>query len=88
MPTSVLKRADEILQSLELRRNLLSQGVDINASGDQLGLFGGGSPPPDGESEPAAADPVRDAIAGFDLDHSTPFDALQFLKSLKDQVDS
>jgi DNA mismatch repair protein MutS len=85
VPPLVLKRAEEILQSLELRRDLLRQGVDVAGAGDQMGLFGGGHASPPGNSA-AAPDPIRESIAGFDLDRSTPLEALQFLKTLKDRL--
>jgi DNA mismatch repair protein MutS len=82
LPAPVLKRAEEILQSLELRRNLLSQGVDISVSGDQLGLFSPGRAP-----EPDTPDPVREALTDFDLDHSTPFEAMQLVRRLRETLD-
>jgi len=79
LPPLVIRRAEEILASLELRRNLVSRGLDPSDTRDQMSLFQAGSAP-----EPVR-DALREAIASFDVDRSTPLDALQFLKSLKDQ---
>jgi len=84
LPALVLKRAEEILQSLELRRDLLRQGVEIEPSGDQMGLFGG---PAREDRADRDADRLREAIAAFDVDRSTPIDALTFLKKLKDDLE-
>ena len=84
LPASVLKRADEILESLELRRDLLRQGVELGASSDQISLFGApavASPP--GSDAPAKDDPVQEALRGFDVNESTPLDALQLIQRLK-----
>lgn len=81
LPAAVLKRAEEILESLELRRNLLRQGVDIAASTDQLGLFA--QPSPSQEAAPAP-DPIARSIDEFDPEHSTPFQALELLRKLKE----
>jgi DNA mismatch repair protein MutS len=86
LPPLVLKRAEEILQSLELRRSLFNQGLDIGRESDQFSLF---HTPGDGEKrvEGGCADPAaaraRDAILDFDIDRSTPLDALQFMRDLK-----
>lgn len=86
LPPLVLKRAGEILESLELRRNLLSKGLDIDSAKDQYNLFGA-TPAPAGEEEsttPVTKDEVREALDEFNVDESTPLDALQFIKRLKD----
>jgi DNA mismatch repair protein MutS len=80
LPAPVLKRAGQILESLELRRSLLTKGVDLGDSGRQMGLF---APEPEGETP----DPLRKAVEGFDLDHSTPFEAMQLIRRLKDLLD-
>jgi DNA mismatch repair protein MutS len=86
LPPLVLKRAGEILESLELRRNLLRKGLDIDGPKDQYSLFRS-TPTSDGENDsapPAGKDKIREALAKFDVDDSTPLDALQFVKHLKD----
>lgn len=87
LPALVIRRAEEILKSLELRRDLLRQGVSFDeTSRGQFSLFAApkgdpGSPPAlDGSSE------VQDAIAAFDVDTSTPLDALQLVKGLQDRL--
>lgn len=84
LPALVLKRAEEILQSLELRRDLLRQGVEIEPIGDQMALFGGSAKEVRADG---AVDRLREAIAAFDVDRSTPIDALTFLKKLKDDME-
>jgi len=100
LPPLVIKRATEILASLELRRNLLSQGFDFRETPGQFNLF----VPPEGADEKTASggpadaqanaggtapvtpqsDAIREAIARFDLENSTPLSALQFVQKLKD----
>ena len=88
LPPVVLKRAGEILESLELRRNLLSKGMDINGSRDQYNLFAApGGARQDAREARAAGDPLREALSGFDADNTTPLDALRFLKRLKDDLE-
>jgi DNA mismatch repair protein MutS len=88
LPAPVLKRAGQILESLELRRDLLTRGVDLGPRGDQLGLFATGTDAADEKVEDdEAPDPVRQALAAFDLDHSTPFEAMQLIRRLKDTLD-
>lgn len=77
LPTLVIKRAEEILASLELRRDLVSRGLDVGDARDQMTLFSPAPASPDG-------DPLRRALDEFDADHTTPIQALQFLKHLKD----
>ncbi len=113
LPALVLRRAEEILKSLELRRNLLRQGVSLeNADNPQISLFqadpgagweldtnnadGGRGHASEGDTPTGASktsDGVLDELKmiatlvdAFDIDGSTPFDALQFLKSLKDRM--
>ncbi len=85
MPALVLKRAGEILESLELRRSLLQDGFDIRANRDQYSLF---KPPAtrSGEGAESGGDGLADEIREFDVDNTTPLDALQFLKRLKDRL--
>jgi DNA mismatch repair protein MutS len=111
LPALVLRRAEEILKSLELRRNLLRQGVPLEEAGNpQISLFqvdpGAGLDSATGET---AADPsdvtrvektasapgadldprineIADLVADFDIDGSTPLDALQFLKEIQDRL--
>ena len=75
LPPAVIKRAEEILQSLELRRDLVSKGLDVEPR-DQMSLFAG--PPVDDE--------IRNALREFDPDRSTPLQALQFLQDLKSRL--
>jgi DNA mismatch repair protein MutS len=87
LPATVLKRAAEILESLEVRRALLQDGVDIRGTQDQYSLFT--SPTP--KSDPSAREDGQDRrlaaeISSFDLDNATPLDALLFIKRLKDQL--
>jgi DNA mismatch repair protein MutS len=91
MPAVVLKRAGEILESLELRRALLQDGFDIRAGNDQYSLF---APPaghpgvtsPDGAPrEPDGG--LAAALREFDLENATPVEALNFVKRLKDRLE-
>jgi DNA mismatch repair protein MutS len=77
LPPSVIRRAEEILESLELRRNLVAKGFDLGESRDQMSLF---APAPAGED----AEALRRRIDAFDVDTSTPLEALQFIRKLKD----
>jgi DNA mismatch repair protein MutS len=88
LPTHVIKRAEEILESLELRRNLLRRGVAIDdTSPGQFSLFQSQVAP---ASSPSAQsdrmEEVRARIKNFDLNASTPLEALQLLKTLKDRL--
>jgi DNA mismatch repair protein MutS len=78
LPPSVIRRAEEILESLELRRNLVAKGFDLAQSRDQMSLF---TPRPAGEE----AEALGRRIDAFDVDSSTPLDALQFIRDLKDR---
>jgi DNA mismatch repair protein MutS len=84
LPPAVIKRAEEILESLELRRNLVARGIDPRDARDQMSLF---SAPAAGEPPARPADPVREALSSFDVDASTPLDALRFIRDLKDRLD-
>jgi DNA mismatch repair protein MutS len=88
LPTHVIKRAEEILQSLELRRDLLRRGVAIDdVSSNQFSLFQSGDAP---ASSPATEskdmEGIRARIKNFDLNASTPLEALQLLKTLQDRL--
>ncbi len=84
LPPVVLKRASDILESLELRRDLLKRGVDVRGGEEQFGLFdpASGNDP----TGPPTADPLRDAVAGFDLETASPMEAFDFVRRLKDDV--
>ena len=92
LPPLVIKRAEEILASLELRRNLLQKGVEVGRDRDQFSLF---APPRSEDTDTTreeshdgeALRQLADAVRGFDVDRSTPLDALQLLKKLKDQLE-
>lgn len=92
LPPTVIKRAEEILASLELRRDLLRQGVDVSGDSGQFSLFARpprakqGSAPPADDSAPHRD--TADAIRRFDVDNSTPLEALHLLKKLKDRLES
>ena len=77
LPPAVIRRAEEILQSLELRRDLVSKGLDIEPR-DQMSLFTGAATPADDE--------LRAALREFDPNTSTPMQALQFLQDLKNRL--
>lgn len=92
LPPLVLKRAGEILESLELRRNLLSRGMDLEGGRNQYSLFGNASSPPTSPGEsPAPGDPagsaLRETLSNLDVEATTPLEALQILKRLKDGLD-
>jgi DNA mismatch repair protein MutS len=76
LPALVIRRAEEILQSLELRRDLVAKGLDPVESKDQMGLFAGTQP--DHE--------LRSALREFDLNTTTPLQALQLLQDLKSRI--
>jgi DNA mismatch repair protein MutS len=80
LPALVIKRAEEILQSLELRRDLVSKGLEPSDSRDQMNLFVAGAAPP-------VDDKLRSALRGFDPNSTTPIQALQFLQDLKKHLD-
>jgi DNA mismatch repair protein MutS len=90
LPALVLRRAEEIHKTLELRRNLLQQGVALEeAQNGQFSLFSQKA------QEKSVEDPVSDdahtralkkMIQDFDIDASTPLDALTFVKALKDRL--
>jgi DNA mismatch repair protein MutS len=77
LPAAVIHRAEEILQSLELRRDLVSKGLDVEPR-DQMSLFAPAVAPAD--------EALRAALREFDPDRSTPLQALQFLQDLKARI--
>jgi DNA mismatch repair protein MutS len=84
LPPLVLRRAEDILKSLERRRDLLRQGVPLDeTTRGQLSLFRAPDPEPGGD---AVAERIREIVDGFDVDASTPLEALQLLKILKDRL--
>jgi len=84
LPALVLRRAEDILKSLELRRDLLRQGVRLDEPpGGQFSLFRAPDPEPRGET---VTDRIRDLIDGFDVDASTPLEALQLVKRVQDEL--
>ncbi len=79
LPALVIKRAEEILESLEVRRDWIARGldpVDATSPRDQMSLFTPAN---------AANDDIARAIDAFDIDRSTPLDALNLLRELKDR---
>jgi DNA mismatch repair protein MutS len=78
LPAHVIKRAEEILESLELRRDLVAHGLDLAGTHprDQMSLF----IPPNREESALAR-----AVDDFDVDRSTPLDALNLIRKLKDR---
>jgi DNA mismatch repair protein MutS len=87
LPTQVIKRAEEILHTLELRRNLLRRSIALDeASPEQFSLFQPESPPEQATADSAEMQETRARIKNFDINASTPLDALQFLKTLQDRL--
>jgi DNA mismatch repair protein MutS len=79
LPALVIKRAEEILESLELRRDLVAKGLDpveTKNARDQMSLF---SPSASNDGELARE------LDAFDVDRSTPLDALNLIRRLKDR---
>ena len=82
LPASVIARARDILGSLE--QDELTRGGKPSLSGapaapqQQLGLFQSASP---------ADEKLREKIREVDLNRTTPIEALQFLESLKKDVE-
>jgi DNA mismatch repair protein MutS len=84
LPPLVIRRAAEILKSLELRRDLLRQGVRLDdAAAGQFSLFRPPETVSDGED---AIRKVGEQLAGFDVDSSTPLEALQLVRKLQDEL--
>jgi len=80
LPALVIKRAEEILQSLELRRDLVSRSLDP-VERDQMNLFNAGA------KVDHANDELHAALREFDPNSTTPIQALQFLQDLKKRLD-
>lgn len=84
VPENVVKRAEEILKSIELGnfpKNAVSlkstaKGKNIKKSPDQLSLFS------------APADPIREYLTAINLDEYSPLQALTSLYSLKKMAGS
>jgi DNA mismatch repair protein MutS len=81
LPPLVLRRAEEILQSLELRRDLVARGLGAGEARDQMSLFGTATRPASEDT-----DSVREALRDFDPDRSTPLQALQLVQDLKKRL--
>jgi DNA mismatch repair protein MutS len=79
LPALVIRRAEEILQSLELRRDLVAKGLEPGQSRDQMNLFASGAPT-------GTDDELRAALREFDLNTTTPLQALQLLQDLKSRI--
>jgi len=80
LPALVIKRAEEILESLELRRDLVARGLDTvetKSTRDQMSLFNPSHAANDGA--------LAREIDAFDVDRSTPLDALNLIRRLKDR---
>jgi DNA mismatch repair protein MutS len=84
LPAQVIRRAEEILGALELRRSLLEPGELYPPSSPQTSLF----EPPVSAGRPSSIeiDEITRRIKEFDINASTPLDALQLLKSLQDRL--
>lgn len=91
LPAQILKRAEEILQSLEIRRDLLHKGVDL-ASLDlsQYDLFTqlATNKSDRNTSSSNTLTIIRKMLDEYDIDSSTPLEALQFIKVLKGKLSS
>jgi DNA mismatch repair protein MutS len=90
LPPAVLKRAEEILHSLELRRDLLRQGVDLKEpASQQYGLFSAHNSAAGAEAKPdtSPVDQWTREIEKLNIDDTTPLEALQLLKKLKESLD-
>jgi DNA mismatch repair protein MutS len=87
LPTLVLRRAEEILKSLELRRNLLSQGVPLDdAANRQFSLFQAETSDSQTGARPDGVPEIERLVMDFDVDASTPLDALGLIKRLQDRL--
>jgi DNA mismatch repair protein MutS len=82
LPPLVIRRAEEILRTLELRRDLLRQGVTLNRAHDeQFSLF-----KPRASDAAESLSRVRESLEKFDVDSSTPLDALQLIRNLQERL--
>jgi DNA mismatch repair protein MutS len=85
LPAQVIRRAEDILAALERRRSLLGAEGDLEReSTRQASLFEGASPP--AALPPDGAEDVTRRIKDFNINASTPLDALQLLKALQDRL--
>ncbi|MEE9270389.1 MAG: DNA mismatch repair protein MutS, partial [Candidatus Krumholzibacteria bacterium] len=88
LPATVLKRAEEILHSLEMRRDLLRQGLSHDARHPgQMALFEPTSDMGSSDRNEQPLDELTRRLRDFDINGTTPLDALKFLQSLKDSLD-
>jgi len=85
LPALVIRRAQDILKSLEFRRDLLRQSLPVDdAANGQFSLFGPPAPP----SPPAdAASETMKLIQDFDIDTSTPLEALELIKRIQERTE-
>jgi len=84
LPPLVIRRAEDILKSLEFRRDLLRQGLPVDEANGQFSLFGAtapSTPPPDAEGE------TMKLIRTFDIDTSTPLEALELIKRIQERTE-
>lgn len=87
LPVQVLKRAEEILETLELRRNLLGKGVPLQTGVEnQFSLFATPAVTPNLSRLSAEMEEIKTRIKDFDINASTPLDALKLLKTLQDRL--
>jgi DNA mismatch repair protein MutS len=87
LPALVIRRAEEILRSLELRRDLLRQGVSLDeTSNGQFSLFQPATAGEKPSTKAAGPSEIEDALGRFDIDSSTPLDALQLVKRLQERL--
>ncbi|MDH3197781.1 MAG: DNA mismatch repair protein MutS [Candidatus Krumholzibacteria bacterium] len=86
VPETVLKRAAEVLESLELRRELIAGGLDAGGRRVQFDLFGAGPPPATREAGDEAARAAVEALSAFDLERATPMAAFDLVRRLKERL--
>jgi DNA mismatch repair protein MutS len=86
VPETVLKRAAEVLESLELRRERIAGGLDAEGRRVQFDLFGAGpAPATRGEGDDAAR-AALEALSAFDLERATPMAAFDLVRRLKERL--
>ncbi len=89
LPEIILERAQEILDSLETRRDLLSDSVSIiNKNMGQYKLFGNSiiNEVDSDHSSSNTLQALKEYLDQFDINDITPLHALQILKTLKDML--
>jgi DNA mismatch repair protein MutS len=89
LPEMILKRAEEILRSLELRRDLLSRGVSLEEeSRSQYSLFmhHAGKQEDTEHSSLSKLNKLRNILQQIEIDNTTPLEALRLLGRLKDEI--